>query len=394
MNIPNFTSEGKLPTGLHICSGEKFINRFCSSVNRKQFEKPISDILDFAKDRGAVEIFVGGSFVSANEFPKDIDCVMVFNEDRYIPSKTEHVSIAGLKFDVLYASLESRNLIDSYLKLFSTCRYGSTNIGIIQIDLYARNQRWEIRHQPDENSFEIIKRVYNDRSLIDLNEREGVIVSIHGLLSRAEWNKEIAPIASSEGWIVAPFIYDTNKPDLLFVNGKRNKVVDDFREWIYDLSKKYEHNISIIAHSFGTYIIGAYLEGFEEKEFPPVSFDSIVLTGSILNSNFDWEKHRGRSVGRIYNNIAPNDEFVKYMPKNDWKKRIGMSPLFGQAGVDGFNQVTDMVTQSTNPIFSHTNTIRRDIIESKWMPFIKANKNSCYNDFIDSLRRERDVKNK
>jgi pimeloyl-ACP methyl ester carboxylesterase len=391
MKIPNFTSEGKLPTGLHICTGEEFINRFCSSKNRTQFEKPISDILDFAKDRGAIEIFVGGSFVSANEFPKDIDCVMVFNEDKYIPAKTEHVSIAGLKFDVLYASLESRDLIDSYLKLFSTCRYGSTNIGIIQIDLYARNQPWEIRHQPDEASFEIIKRVYNDRSLIDLNEREGVIVSIHGLLSRAEWNKEIAPVASAEGWIVAPYIYDTNKPDLLFSDGRRNKVVDDFREWIYDLSKRYEHNISIIAHSFGTYIIGAYLEGFEEKEFPPVSFDSIILTGSILNSNFDWEKHRGRSVGRIYNNIAPNDEFVKYMPKNDWKKIIGMSPLFGQAGVYGFTQITNMLTQSTNPIFSHTNTIRRDIIESKWMPFIKANKNSCYNDFVDLMKREKNV---
>lgn len=390
MTISEFTNEGKLPAGIHICSGDEFINRFCSSKNRKQFKKPICDILDFAKDRGAVEIFVGGSFVSANEYPRDIDCVMVFNEDRYIPSKTEHVSIAGLRFDVLYASLESRNLIDSYLKLFSTCRYGSTNVGIIQIDLNARNQTWKIIHQPDDESFEIIMRVYNDRSLIDLNKREGIIVSVHGLLSRAEWNKEIAPIASAEGWIFAPYIYDTNTPDLLFNNVKRNKVVDDFREWIYDLKKRYDHNISIIAHSFGTYIIGAYLEGFDEKEFPPVSFDSIVLTGSILNSNFDWEKHRCRGVGRIYNNIAPNDEFVKYMPKNDWKKLMGMSPLFGQAGIDGFNHATDMITQSENAIFSHTNTIRRDVIESKWMPFFKANKNSLYNDYIDSVKREKE----
>lgn len=392
MNIPSFTSEGKLPIGLHLCSGEEFLNRFCSSANRKQFKKPISDILDFAKDRGAKEIFVGGSFVSANEYPKDIDCVMVFMEDKYIPSKTEHVSIAGLKFDVLYASLERRNLIDSYLKLFSTCRYGSTDIGIIQIDLYAKNKIWKIIHQPDEDSFEIIKRVYNDRSLIDLNEREGIIVSIHGLLSRAEWNKEIAPIVSAEGWILAPYIYDTNKTDLLFNNDKRKKVVDDFREWIYDLKKRYDYNISIIAHSFGTYIIGAYLEGFDEKEFPPVSFDGIVLTGSILNSNFNWEKHRGRNVGRVYNNIAPNDEFVKYMPKNDWKKLLGMSSLFGQAGVDGFNQVTDMLIQSTNPIFSHTNTIRRDVIESKWMPFFKASKDSLYSDIVDSLKRKNEAK--
>ena len=389
MGIPNFTTQGKLPEGIHICSGREFINRFCSSEKRKQFEKPISDILDFAKDRGAIEIFVGGSFVSNNESPRDFDCVMVFQEDRYIPSKTEKVSIAGLKFDILYASLESRNLIDSYLKLFSISRFGESKVGVIQIDLYDRNQTWEILHQPDEESFEIIKRVYNDRSLIDLNKREGIIVTIHGLLSRAEWNKEIAPIASSQGWIVAPYIYDTNKPDLLFNENKRKKVVDDFREWIYDLHRRYnDYNISIIAHSFGTYIIGSYIEGFDKKDFPPVSFDSIILTGAILNPNFDWEKHRARSVGRIYNNIAPNDEYVKYMPNNNWKKLIGMSPLFGRAGVEGFNQQTSLLTQSTNSIFTHTNTIKRDIIESKWMPFLIANKNSLQYDFIETLKKK------
>ena len=59
-----------------------------------------------------------------------------------------------------------------------------------QIDLFDKNQAWEIRHQPDEYTFEIIKRVYNDRDLIDRNEKKGILVSIHGLLSKAEWNMD------------------------------------------------------------------------------------------------------------------------------------------------------------------------------------------------------------
>jgi hypothetical protein len=389
MKIPDFTTKGKLPPGIHICSGQEFIDKYCSYGQRNQFIKPISDILDFAKDRNAVHVFVGGSFISSSEAPNDIDCVMVFAKDRYIPSQTERVSIAGLRFDILYASLESRNIIDSYIKLFSISRYGDENIGVIQIDLYDKNEVWEIKHQPDENSFEIIKRVYNDRSLIDINEKVGILVSIHGLLSRAEWNMDLAPIASSQGWIVAPYIYDTNKPDLLFNKGKRAKVVDDFRDWVYDIQMRFDSNVSIIAHSFGTYIIGAYLAGFEEGECPPVSFNSIILTGSILNKDFDWEKYRGRSVGRVYNMIAPNDEFVKYMPETELKKYLGMSNLFGQAGVEGFTSNSPILTQSNNAIFTHTNTIKRDIIETKWMPFLNANKDAMQIEFTNRIKREK-----
>jgi len=388
MKIPDFTTEGKLPSGIHICSGEEFINRFCSTELRSNFEKPISDILDYAKERGAVEIFIGGSFITANVNPKDLDCVIVYNEDRYIPNNTEEISIKGLKFDILFASLESPNLIDSYIKLFSTCRYGSKDVGVIQIDLYSKNKTWEIRHYPDDTDFEIIKRVYNDRSLIDLKEKRGILVSIHGLLSRAEWNTEIAPIASSQDWIFAPYIYNTNKPDLLFSPGKRFDVLEDFREWIYDLQTRFEGDISIIAHSFGTYIIGAYLEGFGEDECPPVTFNSIILTGSILNENFDWEKYRGLSVGSVYNTIAPNDEYVKYMPETELKRFIGMSNTFGQAGIKGFNNESPMLTQSSFEIFTHTNTIKRDIIEQKWMPFLNANRYSLQMEMREYFKRK------
>lgn len=388
MKIPEFTREGKLPTGIHICSGEEFIKSFCNDGLRRSYEKPISDILDYAKKRGAIEIFIGGSFITASNNPKDLDCVIVFNEDRYIPNNTEEVSIKGLKFDILFASLESRNLIDSYIKLFSTCRYGGNDVGLIQVDLYSNQKTWEIRHYPDDEDFEIIKKVYNDRSLIDLKEKKGVLVSIHGLLSRAEWNKEIAPIASSQDWIFAPYTYDTNKPDLLFRSGKRSSVVDDFRDWIYELQNRFEGEISIIAHSFGTYIIAEYLEGFINEEYPPVVFNSIILTGSILNKDFDWEKYRGYSVGSVYNTIAPNDEYVKYMPETELKKYIGMSQLFGRSGVEKFESKTPMLTQTSTKIFSHTNTIKRDVIETKWMPFLNANRYSYRTEMIDYIKRK------
>lgn len=387
MNEINFTSEGKLPKGIHVYSGDEFLEKFCSGDLKKRFIKPVSDILDFAKDRGAVEVFVGGSFVTANKNPKDFDCVIVFHKDQYIPNNTEVVSIKGLKFDILFTSLENPKTIDAYIKLFSICRYGSTDIGVVQIDLYGKNKPWQIKHEPSEEDFEIIKRTYNDR-VINLEEKRGILVTVHGLLSRAEWNSEIAPIASSQNWIFAPYTYDTNNPDLLFNPSKRKEVLEKFREWIYDLQSRFQEDISIIAHSYGTFIIGSYLSGFDAEECPPVTFNSIILTGSILNENFDWEKFRGLSVGSVYNSIAPEDEFVKFMPSTSLKKFIGMSADFGKAGVKGFSNETTMLTQSTNKIFTHTNTIKRDIIEKKWMPFLNANKNSLRIEMMEYFKRK------
>jgi len=134
--------------------------------------------------------------------------------------------------------------------------------------------------------------------------------------------------------------------------------------------------------------VAAYLTGFDYGEPLPVNFNSIILTGAILNTNFDWEKYRSFSVGCIYNMVAPNDEYVRYMPETDLKKYIGMSTLFGRAGIDGFLSKTPMLTQSTNYIFTHTNTIKRDIIETKWMPFLNANKHALYRETFDRIRRE------
>ncbi|WP_342404251.1 hypothetical protein [Brevibacillus sp. FSL K6-2834] len=200
-----------------------------------------------------------------------------------------------------FCSLDNKEIVDTYIHFFS--QYGLLKkIGIVQVVLYHEDEEWEIQHYPDPSSLEIVQRAYINRHFVDVYQPNGVIVTIHGLLSKGEWNSEIVPSASSQGWIVAPYIYDSNTPDLLTRPNKRTEFIDNFRDWIYDLSE-YRfpgYPISVIAHSFGTYIIAAYLDRFEE--FSPVHFNCIILTGSIINSDFNWEKHRGSKVA-VYGRI-------------------------------------------------------------------------------------------
>jgi len=368
--LPEFNNEGVLPKGIHICSGLDFLEKFCSfSVERKGFEKPIADILDFSKTNNARHVFIGGSFVTNKEKPSDLDMVIVFLKSEYIPPRSERLLIEGSKLDVMFCALDDRKIVDAFIFLLEKGRQGR-DVGIVQIDLYGDYSEWEVRQEPDEETYEIVKRVYVNRSFMDFNEPVGILVSIHGLLSNGSWNSEIAPVASSQGWTFAPFNYGITSPDILFKGGKRREVVDKFRAWISEIKENYAGEISVIAHSFGTYILGAYMDGFDE---PPVQFNTIILTGSILTRDFDWNAARAIKVCRVLNEIAPNDQWVTWMPNGSW---IGKDRLFGSSGVDGFANQDEILTESYNKIFDHNNVIRKDVITQKWMPFLNANKHA------------------
>ncbi|NTW54896.1 MAG: hypothetical protein HGB15_09115 [Chlorobaculum sp.] len=384
-SIPVFTVDGVLPSGVHRCSGEQFLDRFCEGDNvREAYYKALTDIFDFARNRKAKYVFVGGSFITDKKIPSDIDIVIVFPKKELIPTKGERLLIEGKRADIMFCSEDEPSIVDAFIYLFSHGRYGY-EVGIIQVDLLGYDCIWEIRHMPEDEQLEIVKRVYFDRELFDLDEPQGVLVTVHGLLTNASWNSEVIPIFSSQGWVVAPFDYGYKTPTLLFNDGERKKVLNDFREWIYDIQKTYcsgGSNISVIAHSFGTYIIGAYLNGF--SDISPVTFDCIILTGSILSENYDWNSCIGKKVGRVRNEMAPNDQWVKWMPKNKW---MGLDSLFGRSGVDGFKEHGKILTECSNSIYDHNNVIRKDVINQMWLPYLNANKGAMLREYIQMSKK-------
>lgn len=370
--IPPFNNKGHLPNKIHLASGEEFLKRFCDTNYRKPFEKQIADIFDWVKSKGGRYLFVSGSFIRKPDYPQDFDCLIVFSTTESIPSRSEMLTIENTKFDIICCSADEPEMIDGFLTLFSQDRYGNPN-GIIQIDLYDENNIWKIRHEPDYEKLEIIKKAYIYRHYTDHYEPNGVLVTIHGLYTQAKWNAVIAPIASSQGWIVAPYLYNDNNANLILRKSKRKAQIEDFREWIYNLQTKYYYPISIIAHSFGTYIVASYISGFEE--FSPVCLNSLILTGSIINECFDWNKHRSTKVSRVLNEICPEDQWIKYIGFTDF---ISQDKLFGKSGYLGFVNDSPILTQRSNPIFDHNNTITEDVVSKYWLPFLQINKDAQY----------------
>jgi hypothetical protein len=360
-----FQHSGLLSPGIHELNGEQFIERFCKSQRRTHFSKAIQDLCDFSISKGATRILVGGSFVSKTATPHDLDCVIVFEKEKQIPERSEQLSIEGTKLDIFFCSEDQPTLLGSFVKLFSQTRIDQ-EAGIVQINLWEKGRKplWQVIQEPDERTFEIIKRVYFQRHIVDLNNNHKAIITVHGIHSHGEWYSEVAHIASSNGWIVAPFVYGYVGVDVLRKPAKRRAIVDRFRNHLEDMRSRYECNVSVIAHSFGTYVVASYLYGFDLCPHP---LDTLILTGSILNEKLDIGALRGK-VARVINEVAPHDPIVKFAkPASLWR-----DPLLGRSGDLGFAQSSLLLQQQECQVFDHNNVILRDVVSRRWMPWLEA----------------------
>jgi pimeloyl-ACP methyl ester carboxylesterase len=375
--IPAFEQDGLLPAGIFDCTGTDFIERFCKGKHREPFAKAAQDIFDFALGMGASRVLIGGSFITKTAQPRDLDVVIVFAMEEQIPDRTERLSIEGTNIDIFFCAETDPKILGGFVTLFSRTRW-QRETGIVQVVL--RNQTgqiWDIIQEPDDHTLEIIKRVYFNRHIVDRNNSRKALITIHGVLSHGEWNAEIAHIASSNGWIVAPFVYGYVQPQVLAASAARMKIVDSFRDHINDIQDRYHCEVSVIAHSFGTYVIAKYLLGFD---VPPISLDTLILTGSVLNEDLDIDLFYGRAF-QIINEVAPNDSVVKYArPLSIWS-----DPLFGRSGETGFRRPSQRLEQRTSDVFTHNNVIRRDVISKRWMPWLEVNVGRGRNEAIDKV---------
>ena len=90
---------------------------------------------------------------------------------------------------------------------------------------------------------------------------------------------------------------------------------------------------SIMAHSFGTYISAKFLVNHDYEQFMHAQINSIVLTGAIVDKDFNWSRFFPNKVNRILNISSPNDKAVRFMPKWKWMKKYLMGEKDGIFGL-------------------------------------------------------------
>jgi hypothetical protein len=142
---PEFTAEGELPAGVHKADWHEFQSRFGgSSLRRVGLSGRLRALLELAGSNGKLRrIFIWGSFVTAKAAPKDLDILLIMDEDFEVdgiaaPARDVFDSVrARLRFesDVFWARASiGDEILDLWLDTYQTSR-SFRKRGIVELEL-------------------------------------------------------------------------------------------------------------------------------------------------------------------------------------------------------------------------------------------------------------------
>jgi len=198
-----------------------------------------------------------------------------------------------------------------------------------------------------------------------MSQRKHVVLLIHGIRTRAEWAQRIAAMLETEPGIrVKPVGYgffDLIR-FLLPFGFTRSGPITRVTQQVLDTLDRPEGrpDLSIIAHSFGTYIVAKILEGA-----PGIRLHRLIFCGAVVPADFRWEIFAHR--------LAP-DASGEWHALNDCGMRDLWPVLaasvtwgYGASGRFGFQHV-----RVRDRFFDvgHSDYFREDFARHYWLPYL------------------------
>jgi len=372
LNNALFDESGYLSDKVHQMNLESFIEAFCHgrdqpSNTRNAYEPAIKKLFEWARELGVTSLVIGGSFVTNKPDPGDLDVLVLVPkgvEPKKLPS---NVSAPRAVIDAQSLSEAESELVQAFIQLIGTDKRG-VGRGVVQIKLHTSMKSYE-KKEVDSALFNVALLSYVFRSRIRTAPEKKLVIPIHGIRSEAIWLSKFTLLASTSGWSVAPFMYGFENGLILADEAKKKAAVQELRMWIEEVRSQFDGSISIVAHSFGTYLVGRYL-----KEAGDISsnFAGVVLAGSILCTDYPWDGILDNfTVAAVLNTRSENDQWVNMIPKNapTWLPR---DPLMGRAAVDGFTTKHARLIERTSNLLDHNNMFSADVILDVWLPFLNV----------------------
>jgi pimeloyl-ACP methyl ester carboxylesterase len=183
------------------------------------------------------------------------------------------------------------------------------------------------------------------------------VVSLHGIRTRGVWQKDLVPVLARQGFI--PYALDYGAFSILdFASrGTRARKLEWLRDEYQRVTAEAEvQRPSIVAHSFGTYLVVELLE-----KYPELRFDKIVFAGSIVKRDFDWPAVLNSGlVNLVRNDYGYLDRWPKlarYLVRNS-----------GPSGSLGFTSEHPGLIQKAFPKHGHSDYFHRKHFTEYWIP--------------------------
>lgn len=186
-----------------------------------------------------------------------------------------------------------------------------------------------------------------------------VVITLHGIRTRGEWQKRIAPLIARYGMI--PVLLDYGYFNLLqFLNPwSRDKRVRWLRDEVARVRSDFPDSpVSVVAHSLGTYLVARLIE-----EEPNFNFATLIFSGCIVDAEHKWAAHLDNNrIGHLANYVAHQDIWPKLA------RQVIRGPRAGVAGVTGFSDKHYSLYQHAHPSYGHSDYFSPNTFEAMWLP--------------------------
>jgi tetratricopeptide (TPR) repeat protein len=198
-----------------------------------------------------------------------------------------------------------------------------------------------------------------------------LVISVHGINTFGNWQERLetllanAPAAADR--VVYNYKYGWFSIFAFLVPFMRWLIVRRFRSFLIEKTRHDSWDrIDLICHSFGTHIVGWGLYGLPPRAAFKVH--TVILSGSVLKSDFPWDHLIDGRVGRVINDCGTRDNVL-------WLSQIVV--LFtGMAGRLGFNGGTGRTLRNRYFPYRHsgyflTNGASDDtFMKQYWLPLL------------------------
>ena len=182
---------------------------------------------------------------------------------------------------------------------------------------------------------------------------------VHGIRDYALWQSRIRSELEAAGFVVEPTNYGRFGlvQFLAPVPFFRRWAISQIGEEIRIIKQSYPGaRFSIIAHSFGTYIIASLIK----KTFD-LNASRIIFCGSVVSYRFRFQDYEGRFVAPILNEVGTRDVWPAIAQSVTWG--------YGSAGTYGFRR--PLARDRWHNGAGHGHFLVAGFCSKFWVPFLK-----------------------
>lgn len=182
-----------------------------------------------------------------------------------------------------------------------------------------------------------------------------VVLLIHGIRTRAYWQHIVRQTFEEDGLVrVVPIGYGRFDVFRFILPGpSRRKPIDTIHRKIRSAISAYQSDsseVSIIAHSFGTYSVAKVLQ--ENRD---IIIKNLILCGSIISDNYDWGATKRQITGFLINDYGTLDIWPAVANSVTWG--------YGNTGTYGFKspEINDRPHR-----INHSDFLNKEFSERFW----------------------------